>query len=49
MDVLKAAQLVSSEELETAKSKISELTQLKNKTTRVSLECDYVYIMYIYD
>ena len=36
MAVLKAAQLVSSEELETAKFKISELTQLKNKTTKVN-------------
>ena len=36
VDVLKAAQSVKSEELETAKNKISELTQLKNKTTKVS-------------
>ena len=44
VDVLKAAQSVKSEELETAKHKISELTQLKNKTTRVS----QLYIISIY-
>ena len=36
VDVLKAAQSVKSEELETAKNKIAELTQFKNKTVRVS-------------
>lgn len=36
VDVLKAAQSVRSEELETARNKINELTQSKNKTIRVS-------------
>ena len=44
VDVLKAAQSVKSEELETAKNKISELTQSKNKTIRVSPL--YIYIHY---
>ena len=40
---------VSNEELETAKSKINELTQLKNKTTKVNLVCDCVARMCKYD
>ena len=44
VDVLKTAQLVSGEELETAKSKINELTQLKNKTTRVRLMYITMYV-----